>query len=251
MSTPDPPTGLRERLRSDGALEWVLDAPERRNAISPDVLRHIARRCTALCGEIVVLRGAGPGFCAGFDLTALVGATYDPAALPDAALVAATSAMRTAEATFVGAVHGFAIGAGVELVCACDIRIASDDATFRVPAAALGVVYHADGVVRLREVFGAAATARLLLLGDRLDAAEAEAAGALCRRVAARELDATVDDVVARLSGVDRTSLAANRDLLRALVRGPLDATTQSEHERARREAYARIDPLRVRPAKA
>lgn len=250
-----PAAGLCERVLDEGAVvEWVLDAPARKNAITPAMLRFIARRCAALSGEVVVIRGEGPGFSSGFDLVALAEAGREDAqgesALPDATLVAATSAMSRANATFVAAVHGFAIGAAVELSCACDLRIASDDATFRIPAAKLGVVYHAEGIARLRATFGTAIATRLLLLGDRIGAAEAEAAGALARRVPTGQLSGAIDDVVKRLCEVDRTGLAANRDLLRTLARAAISEDARLAHERARMAAYARIQPATVKPVK-
>lgn len=245
-----PPPGLCQRIGEADAIEWVIDAPARKNAITPEMLEWIATRCRALAGEIVVLRAEGPGFSSGFDLGALAEAEPSPGQLPDATLVAATTAMTIADATFIGVVHGFAIGAAVELLCACDIRIASEDATFRIPAARLGVVYHAEGITRLHAIFGAAITTRLLLLGDRIGAAQAEAAGALARCVPASALAEATRDVVDRLVGVDRVSLAANRDLLRMLRRTPLPEATRTAHEHARHEAYARLDRTTVRPAK-
>ncbi|MBL4688525.1 MAG: enoyl-CoA hydratase/isomerase family protein, partial [Nannocystaceae bacterium] len=137
-----------------GVITWTLDAPARKNAVSPDALRYIQRRCAELSGAVVVLRGAGSeSFCAGFDLAAL-GEAPTPATgeqdLPDAPLIAATRAMRDADATFIAAIEGYAIGAGVELACACDLRLAKQGAWFQVPAARLGVVYHAEGLARIR-----------------------------------------------------------------------------------------------------
>jgi enoyl-CoA hydratase/carnithine racemase len=234
--------GLREHTRDDSALAWTLDHPARRNAITPDALRFLADRCARLRGETVVLGATGPGFCAGFDLSALeaaVRASTD--ALPDATLIAAVDAMQCADATFVAALHGYVIGAGVELSTACDLRLASDDTTFRVPAAELGVVYHAVGLARLRAAFGPAGARRLVLLGERLDAATALAAGAIHRVVAPEALAGAVDEVVAHLSAVDARSLGANRDLLRALDRPALAGETRQRHERARIDAYARL----------
>ena len=161
--------------------------------------------------------------------------------MPDVVLADATAAMSHADATFIAAVHGFAIGAAVELCCACDLRIAAEGATFRVPAARLGVVYHAAGIGRLRAAFGPAGVSRLLLLGDPISAREADAMGALVRCVASDDLDATVDEIVARLGGIDRESFAANRDFLRALARDPGDHEARVAHEAARARAYARL----------
>lgn len=246
------------RIESDGqCVTWTLDAPARRNAVTPAVLNAIESQCAQLRQAIVVLRGGGDeAFCAGFDLTALANAAPPTAqtpddALPDAALLAATAAMRQADATFVAAVGGYSIGAGVELMCACDIRIAAEHAWFQVPAAKLGVVYHADGLARMQRVFGDAAVARLLLLGRRISAADAAAAGALIDVVPRAEFDDAVEQIVTELTRAAPLSLAGNRTLLRRLTEGPLSDGARHEHAAARRAAYASDDHKEARTAVA
>jgi enoyl-CoA hydratase/carnithine racemase/uncharacterized protein YqeY len=124
-------------------------------------------------GEVVILTGEGDtSFCAGFDLDALPEDSGALALPPDAPLFAATAALRRADATLIAVLHGHVFGAGVELACSCDLRIARDDARFVIPAARLGVVYHADGVALLQRCFGLALTQRLLLLGETVSADE-------------------------------------------------------------------------------
>jgi len=231
--------GLREEARAD-ALWWTLDNPRRRNAVGPDALRWIARRCAALRGETVVLTGAGEqAFCAGFDLTALEPTADGPS--PDAPLAEAAAAMEQADATFVAAINGFAIGAGLELACACDLRIAHEATWFAIPAAKLGVVYHAQGIVRLRTVLGDAILKRLLLLGERVQADALADAGALTHLVAPASLPAAIEACVDALAAGARHTQHPHRDLLRALGGGDLRPETLARHEQARREAYGRL----------
>ena len=241
-----PPEGIAEQRPRPGLLRWELDNVARRNAVSPAILRFIAQRCATLQGEVVVLTGAGDrAFCSGFDLTALAAL---PEGFPDAPLIECTAAMRAADATFVAAIGGPAIGAGVELACACDVRIAVESAAFSIPAARLGVVYHADGLASIRAAFGGALAARLLLAAETIDAREAFAAGALARVVSREAFGGAVDALVdAIAAGVPR-SVAGNRDLLRALARGPIDDAMRARHEEARAQAYASLDPTRLRP---
>lgn len=247
--------GLRVAIGEDGVQTWWLCNAARRNAVSPAALRWIAARAPELAGEIVVLRGADGGpssspptpraFCAGFDLTALGGmppAQLDASELPDASLIAATTAMHRADATFVAALEGYAIGAGVELCCACDLRVCVRGAYFAVPAAELGVVYHAAGLVCMRAAFGPAGARRLLLLGERLSSEEAFAAGALVRLCEPEAFEGVLADVIERLRKAAPLSLRGNRDLLRRLDHGPPLAETLHEHEARRRAAYASED---------
>lgn len=241
--------GLRVQTE-DRVLTWWLSNEARRNAITPGALRWIAERCPELRGEIVILRGTGGrAFCAGFDLTALA-KPPPPGVLPDAPLIAATTAMRDADATFVAVLDGYAIGAGVELACACDLRLARRGIFFAIPAAELAVVYHAAGLANVRSVFGAAGARRLVLLGERLDAEDAWSAGALVRLVDADGLEDAVADVLERLRRGAPGSIRGNRDLLRALDRGSIPDAARAEHERRRTAAYASEDHSEARRAR-
>jgi enoyl-CoA hydratase/carnithine racemase len=247
--------GLRVAIEGEGVQTWWLCNEARRNAVTPEALRWIAARAPGLAGEIVVLRGSGgQAFCAGFDLTALTGASpgavADGSELPDASLIAATAAMHRADATFVAALDGYAIGAGVELACACDLRLCVRGAFFAVPAAELGVVYHAAGLVAVREAFGPAGARRLLLLGERLSAEDARSAGALVRLSEPEAFEAELADVLARLRRSSPLSLRGNRDLLRRLDHGPLPSEALHEHEARRRAAYASEDHEEARKAR-
>jgi len=243
--------GLRVHF-DEGVHTWWLSHEARRNAVSPSALRWIAERCPTLTNEIVVLRGQGErAFCAGFDLQAL--AEPSPrGTMPDASLIAATTAMLEADATFIAVLDGYAIGAGVELACACDLRMARRGIFFAVPAAELGVVYHARGLASIRAAFGPAATRRLLLLGERLDADEAWECGALIRLVDdSAALEDALEDVLARLRRSAPLALAGNRELLRKLDMGPPSEAAVSEHDERRRAAYASKDHREARRARA
>ncbi|MHC4990917.1 MAG: enoyl-CoA hydratase/isomerase family protein [Planctomycetota bacterium] len=240
----DDPVTVREEQVERRILRWVLCNDARRNAIDPGALAWIARRASELDQEVVVLTGAGnEAFCAGFDLTALGNAdTRRAADPPDAALIAATAAMTRANATFVAALQGYAIGAGVELACSCDLRVAREGIYFAVPVGRLGVVYHATGLARMRSVFGDSLVKRLVLLGERIDAAEAHAAGALARLVAPESLAEAALEVAGRIRDAAPLGVRAHRNLLRHLAAGEMSPETLDEHERARTQAYASAD---------
>jgi enoyl-CoA hydratase/carnithine racemase len=205
----DEPGRLIETVLAPGIVRWTISHPRKRNALTPAMLAAIEAGARALRGEIVVLdAAAGPCFCAGFDLDALPEGQVDAptADAPDAPLITASAALQTCDALVVAVVHGEVFGAGVELVAACDVRLAAPGVRFTVPAARLGVVYHAAGVALLRRVFGPALARRMLLAADGITAEE------------------------------------AHRDLLRALDRGGPSAEELAAHERARRVAYTSDD---------
>jgi len=241
------PVGLEESSAGDGVLRWELCDPARRNPVGPAILEWIATRCAELRGEVVVLAartahakdGGSEVFCAGFDLRVLAESPVpsEATAAPDEVLGRAVAAMRTAEHLVV-ALRGRVIGAGVELVCACDLRIAAEGVDFEIPAARLGVVYRAEGLAVLQHAFGPAVVRRLVLLGDRIDHATALAVGAVTSVVAIDRLEAEVARVVDRLRRSPPLGLAGNRDLLRALAPG-VPPGLGERHEQRRRAAFA------------
>lgn len=234
-----------------GLLRWTISHPRKRNALTPAMLATIEARAAQLRGEVVLLDAApGPCFSAGFDLDALPEGQPDALDAPDAPLITASAALQRCDAVVVAVIHGEVFGAGVELVAACDLRLAAVGARFTVPAARLGVVYHADGVALLRRVFGPALARRLLLAADSIDADEALRAGALAGLYPPDALAEAAEAFAARLRQGAPHSLRAHRDLLRALDRGGPAPEELAAHHHARRLAYT-SDEFRERRAAA
>jgi enoyl-CoA hydratase/carnithine racemase len=244
---------IREDTLEDGILRWVLCNEPRRNAVGPDTLTWMARRAADLEGEVVVLTGAGEeSFCAGFDLTALANGGDPASGPPDASLLRATEEMVAADATFVAMLQGYAIGAGVELACSCDVRITRPGVRFSVPVGRIGVVYHAAGLARMHAAFGTAVTQRLILLGESVDASEAMAAGALVRIVPAAELASATLEIARRIRDAAPLSVQAHRNMLRQLSSGaPTPTAYLAEYERLRTVAYRSEDHCEGRAAVA
>jgi enoyl-CoA hydratase/carnithine racemase len=230
---PQPPLGIVETELSDRVLEWEIDRPQRANALGHRQFEWLAARCRELCEHVVVFRSRGPTFCAGFDLDDL----DRNARVPEASLIAAADALERARATFIAAIDGPVIGAGVEIVCACDLRLATHRASFAVPAARLGVVYHAQGVARFRRTFGASGTRRMLLLGSAITATEARAMGAV-ELAENGDLEPLVARTLEHLTAGSHLSLRAHRTLLRALEAGPPSIADLEHHEACRSAAF-------------
>jgi enoyl-CoA hydratase/carnithine racemase len=247
------PTGLREEVLEPGVLRWVLDNPARRNAVSPSMLEWIAARCGELAGEVVILRGEGErAFTAGFDLTALAEHARSETYPPDGVLIRASSAIAGANATFIAALNGYVIGAGVELIACCDFRVACTSASLRVPAGKLGVIYHALGLMRIHASFGATVAKRLLLAGEKVEIADARAS--LVALVEYERLDDEVLALAQRIREQSPRSVAGNRAILRAIeLATVLPEELLAAHEAARREAYGQMAAMptlvRQRPA--
>ena len=239
---PAPPVGVHEQTLGEGVLRWTFDNAERKNAISPAVFVWIAARSAELAGEVVIVRGAGDeGFTAGFDLTALAeNNLLRETGAPDRSLIAATEAMQESEATFIAAINGYVIGAGVEMISACDFRLARFGASLRLPAGRLGVVYHAAGLTRIHAALGATVTRRLILAGEKVPIEDVRAS--LCAIVSAEQLDRESLALARRIREQSPASVAGNRRLLRALDRHTaLPDDLLAAHEQARREAYEEL----------
>ncbi len=233
-----------ETCIAQNLLLWTLSNPRRSNALDPEMLLWIRERSQCLKGQVVLLTGAGDRvFSAGFDLKALPRlAAADPGKPPDQPLLDASAAMTAADATFIALLQGVVIGAGVELACACDLRLARPGVTFQVPASKLGVVYHAAGLIRFHAVFGPALARRLLLVGDTLSAEEAHAAGALAGLIEADELRNAGVDLARRLLAGAAHSLRAHRDFFRELEQQTLPAELLLAHQALRARTYAAAD---------
>jgi enoyl-CoA hydratase/carnithine racemase len=234
------PAGLREEVIEPGVLRWVFDDPARRNPVSPAMLDWITTRCGELSGEVVIVRGEGDrAFTAGFDLAALAEHTRSQPYPPDGVLIRATAAITRANATFIAALNGYVIGAGVELISCCDFRVACTSASLRVPAGKLGVIYHAEGLARIHASFGAAVARRLLLAGDKVEITDVRAS--LAALVEYERLDDEVLALSRRIHEQSPRSLAGNRTILRALDLATLPEELLAAHESARREAYGQM----------
>lgn len=234
------------RLDRDGPVATVtLCRPEVHNAQTPhtwDALRTISRE---LPGDVrvVVVCGEGRSFSSGIDLTVLQGGDGSVPALaaaPDAEdriaeFQQAFAWLRRPDLITVAAVHGHAIGAGLQLALACDLRVLADDAQLAMAEVTLGLVPDLGGTKRLVELVGYARALEICVTGRRLDAAEASRIGLANLVVPAAELDAAVRDLTAAV-------LAGPRDAvieIKALLSGAA-GRSYPEQERAEREAQVR-----------
>jgi enoyl-CoA hydratase/carnithine racemase len=193
----------------DGVLTVRLDRPEARNALTEEMvagLRGALERAAADDAvAAVVLTGTGSAFCAGADLS-----RFDD--LPDGRrfrfdshrLTELVGLVERIEKPVVAAVNGIAVGLGVQLALACDLRVGSLSARFAFTEGKLGLLPTHGGVARLVKLVGLARARDLLLGSATIDASQALAFGLLTEVVRDEELPA-----------------AARRLVQRALVRAP------------------------------
>jgi enoyl-CoA hydratase len=145
---------------SDAITIITLDRPERRNALDHATLGEllaVLEAAVARPTRVLVLSGAGGHFCAGADLTGVEDAAFATH------LQGVLDTLRTTPFPTIAAIEGAALGAGTQLAVACDLRVATDDSSFGIPAAKLGLMVNHWTVQRVELLFGPS-TARAMLL---------------------------------------------------------------------------------------
>ena len=176
----------------DGAvLTITLNRPDVLNALNADLhsgLREALREAEDDAVRAVILTGAGRGFCAGQDLKEFTDA-------PDVGDALRTNyhpnvlAIRQLPKPVIAAVNGAAAGAGLSIACACDIRIASDSATFVPGFVNIGLIPDAGGSFHIQRILGTSRAFEWMTSGRRLTAAEAQAWGLVSEVVEADRLE--------------------------------------------------------------
>jgi len=206
---------------ADGVLTLTLNRPERLNAFTPrmhhlmdDALRRAAKDPSV---RVVVVAGSGRGFCAGYDFRG--GDPADPADPMETRYAddpawnsvetIATRLREDAEIPYllhtipkitIAAIRGPAAGSGVCLAAACDLRIASDTASFKMAFSSLGRCGDPGGSYYISKLIGASKTRELYLLDDKLDAETSRAIGLVSRVVADGALEAETKALASRLA---------------------------------------------------
>jgi enoyl-CoA hydratase/carnithine racemase len=180
--------------RRDGPVAFVrLNRPQKRNALTPAMLEFLEQQTA--CGErdpalrVLVIEGSGPAFCAGADIAFL--STLDECGMRDWELLGnrVLDRIENSRLIAIASLNGPAMGGGLSLAAACDLRIASAEATFAQPEIELGWIPGWSGVRRLARSIGAHRAKQLCLTGRRIDCGEAERIGLIDGAVPAPELE--------------------------------------------------------------
>ncbi len=162
----------------------------------------------------VVLTGAGRGFCVGQDLNEFREAARDIGAHLRATYHPNILALRALEKPVIAAVNGAAAGAGLSLACACDLRIASDRATFVPAFVNIGLIPDSGGSYFVTRLVGYARAFEWLTSGRKLSAAEAHAWGLVAEVVEHESLAARAADVAASLAALPTRGFGMTKRLL-------------------------------------
>jgi enoyl-CoA hydratase/carnithine racemase len=181
-------------FEQEGALAYVtMNRPAKRNALSVEHMRELIG-CLATIGArrelaAVILRGNGPAFCAGHDLSEMIG---QPAEFYQHEFAVCAELMETIIAIpqpVIAQVHGIATAAGCQLVATCDLAVAAEEARFATPGVKIGL-FCSTPMVALSRAIGRKKAMEMLLTGELISAREALAEGLVNRVVPAAKLAA-------------------------------------------------------------
>lgn len=223
-------SGLRTEQR--GSARWlILDRPRLRNALTVELMAALADEIEGAdpaVARAVVISGAPPAFCGGGDLASL-GAIAEQGALAVSEFIYAqfhrtVRAISDARVPVIAAVNGAALGAGLDLAAACDLRYAAASATFASSWINVGLVPGMGGASWLTAMAGATRAAELVLLGQTINAATALDWGLVNGVVADQELDQHVAGVIATIERLPEPALARSKAALRRAREIGLDA---------------------------
>ena len=193
--------------QSDGVLTIGLNRPAKRNAMTTVMLAevlmaldHAAEDATVRC---VVLKGEGPGFCPGDDLSGMGDLPADfqyrlqrPVTHPGL-----QSALRELPKPVIAALHGYAFGVGLDVAMACDFRIATNNVVLRDQRVIERGMHAVTGCAWFQpRAIGLTRAMSFLILGEPMSGEQAEAAGMVTKAVAEAELDSAVGQLASKLA---------------------------------------------------
>ena len=210
---------------ADGVATVTLNRPDKLNAFAGDMRERLAAALDTVAADrsvrVLVITGAGKGFCSGGDVQHMVdlksrGADFDALSPLLEAGRAIVTRLAAFEIPVIAAVNGVAAGAGMNLALACDVRLASSEARFGETFVNIGLHPDWGGSYHLPRLAGTAAALDLCWTGELIGADEALRLGLVQRVFAAAEFDGQWREYAARLAAAPATSVREAKRTLRA-----------------------------------
>ena len=230
-------------FKLDGPLARItLNRPDRLNSFTAQMHGEL-RDALASLGEarVVILTGAGRGFCAGQDLNDRAVAPGEAVDLGDTVDACWNPLIRTLTSLpqpVIARVNGVAAGAGANIALACDLVVAARSAKFIQSFSAIGLIPDSGGTWALPRLVGQARALGLALTGEPLPAEQAAEWGLIWKAVDDDALDAKVDALAARLAALPPLGLAAIKDMIRSSWSRSLDQELNLQRDAMRRLGF-------------
>ncbi len=199
----------------DGAVGVVtLGRPERRNALSLELLTELAEAVRALSAEretaAIILRASGPAYSAGHDLSEMVGRDQAFFRSLFSACTRAMTAIREAAQPVIAEVQGVATAAGCQLVASCDLAVAASTSRFATPGVKIGL-FCSTPMVALSRAVPTKRALEMLLTGDFISADEALAAGLVGKVVPPEELQSATRALADKIASASKSVVALGK----------------------------------------
>jgi len=235
-----------EKSRDGAVMTITLNRPDVLNALNTATHKALAGALKEARGDdvrAVVLTGAGRGFCVGQDLTEFQEAAGDIAGHLHETYHPNVRAIRALEKPVIAAVNGAAAGAGLSLACVCDIRIASDAASFIPAFVNIGLVPDSGGSYFISRLLGPARAFEWMSSGRKLSAAEAHAWGLVSEVVEADALPDRAAELGGQLADLPTRGIGMTKRLFDAAPTATLEE--QLEREAQLQAAATRTEDFR------
>jgi enoyl-CoA hydratase len=217
-----------------------LNRPEKRNALTREMLERLAEIFTSIagCGDLraVILSGEGDAFCAGTDIEELAALGIEGASETARRGQLVCGLVENCGVPVIAAVKGVAAGGGCELALACHLRVAATNATFSLPETKLGVIPAYGGTQRLARITGSGRALEMMLANAKMTAEEAFRVGLVNRVVEPAQLPAEAEALAREIA---RLAPLAIRACLEAVTRG--QDSTLEEGLRLEAELFSRL----------
>ncbi len=215
----------------ENGIGWItFNNPARHNAMSFEMWQGMTAVLEAYAKDpevrVIVLKGAGEkAFVAGADISQFKERRTGPEAVAEynAVADAANKALVNCPKPTIAMVRGYCIGGGTGIAVACDIRIASEDARFGVPAAKLGLGYRFVGIKRLSDIVGPQFAAEIFYTARQFSAQEAVEMGLVNRMLPVAELEKYVRDYATTIVGNAPLTIAAVKRSILEYVKDPAE----------------------------
>jgi enoyl-CoA hydratase/carnithine racemase len=216
----------------NGVFEIRLERPERMNALGVATVAALAdavSEAAAQRARVLLLRGSGRAFCAGADLKERKGMDLTARLAHNAAIRGAIDAVASARFVTIAVLNGLALGGGLELALACDLRIAAAGITLGLPESRVGAFPGAGGTQRLPRLIGVSRALHLMLSGEPVTSDYALSIGLVNEVVALEELDARARSFAQMLAGRSGPAIAAIKRLVHEGIELPLAEGLRTE----------------------
>jgi enoyl-CoA hydratase/carnithine racemase len=217
--------------RAGEVVTLVLDRPDKRNPLGLATMRELRGRLEEAGADpdvrAVVIGARGPAFSAGHDLRELAGADEEATREVFDACAALMLTVHRLAVPVIARVQGIATAAGCQLVAACDLAVAAEDARFATPGVRIGLFCTTPAVEVVRAV-GRTRAMEMLLTGDPIDAPTALAWGLVNRVVAPERLDEAARGLAARVTTASRATVATGKRAVAAMADLPLEDAYRS-----------------------